>query len=181
MFLNNNHDGAFGVRFTTNSDIISVTPVVNEKNVVSSDFGTDIAVIAGNGSFEQNQPVAVVTMKDNGVLNFSDVRFNEANVGGHTVNLVENNDVAVAVYPNPVATSMALTVSAPESGSLTIRIYDAFGKLVNTIHNGNVSTGTVNATWNTMDMNGTLVAAGSYIVRVEGAGVSTSKVVSVVR
>jgi flagellar hook assembly protein FlgD len=76
---------------------------------------------------------------------------------------------------------MALTVSAPESGSLTIRIYDAFGKLVNTIHNGNVSTGTVNATWNTMDMNGTLVAAGSYIVRVEGAGVSTSKVVSVVR
>jgi hypothetical protein len=181
MFLNNSHDGAFGVRFTTNSDIISVTPVVNEKNVVSSDFGTDIAVIAGNGSFELNQPVAVVTMKDNGVLNFSDVRFNEANVGGHTVNLVEYNDVAVAVYPNPVATSMALTVSAPESGSLTIRIYDAFGKLVNTIHNGNVSTGTVNATWNTMDMNGTLVAAGSYIVRVEGAGVSTSKVVSVVR
>jgi hypothetical protein len=181
VFLNNNHDGAFGVRFTTNSDIISVTSVVNEKNIVSSDFGTDIAVVAGNGSFEQNQPVAIVTMKDNGVLNFSDVRFNEANVGGHTVNLVENNDVAVAVYPNPVATSMALTVAAPESGILTIRIYDAFGKLVNTIHNGNVNTGTVNAAWNTMDMNGTLVAAGSYIVRVEGAGLSTSKVVNVVR
>lgn len=181
VFLNNNHDGAFGVRFATNSDIVSVTSVVNEKNVVSSDFGTDVAVVAGNGSFDANQPVAVVTLKESGVLNFSDVRFNERTVGSHTVNMVENNDAAVSVYPNPVSSSMAMTVSAPESGNLTVRVFDAFGKLVNTIQNGSVTAGTVNATWNTTDMNGTLVAAGSYIVRVEGAGLSTTKVVNVVR
>ncbi len=181
VFLNNNHDGAFGVRFATNSDIISVTPVVSEKNIVSSDFTADLAVVAGNGTFDQNQPVAVLTVKEANVLDFTDVRFNEAIVGNHTVNMVENNDVAVTVYPNPVSTSMALSVSAPESGNLTVRVYDAFGKLVSTIMNGNVSAGTVNATWNTMDAGGTLVAAGSYIVRVDGAGVSTTKVVNVVR
>ncbi len=181
VFLNGNHDGAFGVRFSTNSDIVSVTPVISEENTVSCDFGSDIAVVAGNGSFDQSQPVAMVTVKEASVLNFTDVRFNESAMGSHTVNMVETEGVAVSVYPNPVSSTMTMSVTAPESGNLTVRIYDTFGKLVNTVHNGTVMAGVVNPTWNTTDANGTPVAAGSYVVRVEGAGLSTSTIVNVVR
>lgn len=181
VYLNGNHDGAFGVRFGTNSDIVSVTPVVGESNVVSSDNGTDVAVIAGNGSFDGNQPVALVTMKESDVLTFNDIRFNEASVPNHTISMVENDDANVSAYPNPVTATMAFAVNAQVSGNLTVRVYDMFGKIVNTIHDGTVPAGAFSTTWNTTDMGGVAVAAGSYIVRIEGAGVSAVKVVNVVR
>lgn len=181
VYLNGNHDGAFGVRFGTNSDIVSVTPVVGESNLVSSDNGTDVAVIAGNGTFDGNQPVALVTMKESDVLTFSDIRFNESTMPNHSISMVENNESNVSAYPNPATTSLAVAVNAPVSGDLSVRVYDMFGKIVNTIHEGTVSAGTFSATWNTADMGGVAVAAGTYIVRFEGAGVSAVKVVNVVR
>lgn len=181
VYLNGNHDGAFGVRFSTNADIVSVTSVTGERSTVSSDNASDIAVISGNGSFDQNQPVALVTMKQNDVLNFTDVRFNEVVVGNHSIDMVENNEAAVTVYPNPVTSNMTITAQAANSGDMVIRVYDMFGKVVNTIHDGAVSAGTVSASWNTMDAAGNAVAAGSYIVRTEGAGVSSASVINVVR
>jgi len=181
VYLNGNHDGAFGVRFGTGTDIVSVTSVVGESNVVSSDNSTDVAVIAGNGSFDGNQPVALVTMKESDVLTFNDIRFNESSKPNHTISMVESDDANVTAYPNPVTSSMALAVNAQVGGNLTVRVYDMFGKIVNTVYNGTVSAGAFSTSWNTADMGGVAVAAGSYIVRIEGAGVSAVKVVNVIR
>jgi hypothetical protein len=181
VYLNGNHEGAFGVRFGTGTDIVSVTSVVGESNVVSSDNSTDVAVIAGNGSFDGNQPVALVTMKESDVLTFNDIRFNESSKPNHTISMVESDDANVTAYPNPVTSSMALAVNAQVGGNLTVRVYDMFGKIVNTVYNGTVSAGAFSTTCNTTDMGGVAVAAGSYIVRIEGAGVSAVKVVNVVR
>jgi hypothetical protein len=181
VYLNGNHEGAFGVRFGVGTDIVSVTSVVGESNVVSSDNSTDVAVIAGNGSFDGNQPVALVTMKESDVLTFNDIRFNESSKPNHTISMVESDDANVTAYPNPVTSSMALAVNAQVGGNLTVRVYDMFGKIVNTVYNGTVSAGAFSTTWNTTDMGGVAVAAGSYIVRIEGAGVSAVKVVNVVR
>ena len=181
VYLNGNHDGAFGVRFGTGTDIVSVSSVVGESNVVSSDNSTDVAVIAGNGSFDGNQPVALVTMKESDVLTFNDIRFNESSKPNHTISMVESDDANVTAYPNPVTSSMALAVNAQVGGNLTVRVYDMFGKIVNTVYNGTVSAGAFSTSWNTADMGGVAVAAGSYIVRIEGAGVSAVKVVNVIR
>lgn len=181
VFLNENHDGAFGVRFATNSDIISVSPVVAEKNAVTVDFGSDIAVVAGNGSFNADQPVALVTMKEKELYDFSNIRFNETIVGGQTLNMVESNETAVNVFPNPASTSTAITVNVPTAGFASVRIFDMFGKLVKTLEEGDVAAGTKSVMWNTSDMSGSSVAAGAYIVRVDGAGFTTSAVVNVVR
>jgi hypothetical protein len=181
VYLNGNHEGAFGVRFGVGTDIVSVTSVVGESNVVSSDNSKDVAVIAGNGSFDGNQPVALVTMKESDVLTFNDIRFNESSKPNHTISMVESDDADVTAYPNPITSSMALAVNAQVGGNLTVRVYDMFGKIVNTVYNGTVSAGAFSTTWNTTDMGGVAVAAGSYIVRIEGAGVSAVKVVNVVR
>jgi hypothetical protein len=181
VYLNNNHDGAFGVRFATNSDIESVTPILTGRNTVSADNSADVAVVAGNGAFDAQQPVAMVTMKETATLLFSDIRFNEIDKQTQTLDVVDAENASINVFPNPVTSSVTIGANAATQGNMTIRVFDSFGKLVNTVLDENVAAGLVNATWGTTDAAGNTVAAGSYIVRIEGAGVSTSKVITVVR
>ncbi|MCX6140897.1 MAG: T9SS type A sorting domain-containing protein [Candidatus Kapabacteria bacterium] len=182
VYMNGNHTGAFGVRFETNSDVVSVTPVMNDKNTVAIDNGSDIVTLAGNGSFDATQPIAYVTMKEKAIFNFSNIRFNEAIVGSQSLNMVESEvGSAVSVYPNPTTSNMSMAVTLPQAGNVSVRIYDTFGKLVSTIFDASANVGTLSATWNGTDANGTPVVPGTYVVRVDGAGVNTSSMVTVVR
>jgi hypothetical protein len=178
VYLDGAHKGAIGVRFTSDVEIVDVT---KGSNNVMVDASTDVVAIAGNGTFDANQPLAYVTMKESGLANISDVRFNDNLVGGHTVNMVETNNNSVAVYPNPVASSMTLAVNVATSGSINVTVFDSFGKLVSIIANENVVPGTFTASWDGNDNGGNAVAAGTYMVRVEGAGVSATQTFTVVR
>ena len=96
--------------------------------------------------------------------------------------MVENeNGAAVSVFPNPTSSNMSMAVTLPEAGNVVVRVYDAFGKLVQTIFDGAATAGTLSASWNGTDVTGASVAAGTYVVRVDGAGVNTSNMVTVVR
>jgi len=182
VFMNANHNGAFGIRFETDGEIVDVTPVMNEKSTVAIDKSIDIAVVSGNGTFDVSQPVAFVTLKEKSTFNFSNIRFNEAGVGSHTISMVENESgSAVLVYPNPMSVNMSMAVTLSEAGSVVVRVYDTFGKLVNTIFDAAAQAGTLSTTWNGTDVTGTLVAPGTYVIRVNGAGVNASGMVTVVR
>jgi flagellar hook assembly protein FlgD len=74
-----------------------------------------------------------------------------------------------------------MAITLPESGNVAIRVYDTFGKFVATVHDGYATAGTFTATWNATDATGTQVVPGAYVIRVEGAGVSTSNMVTVLR
>ena len=182
VYVSAAHKGAFGVRFETNKDLVEVTAVANDGNTVMADHGTDIAVVTGNGSFDPSTPVAYVTMKEGAMLEFSNIRFNEQIVGSQTISMVENNaGSAVSVYPNPTTSNASMAITLPESGNVAIRVYDTFGKFVATVHDGFATAGTFTATWNATDATGTPVVPGAYVIRVEGAGVSTSNMVTVLR
>jgi hypothetical protein len=176
------HTGAFGVRFETNTEIAAVTPVINDRNTVMVDHGTDIAVVGGNGTFDPSTPVAYVTMKEGAMLEFSNIRFNESLVGSQTISMVENNSSSsMSIYPNPTSATVSLAITLPESGNVTVRVFDMFGKYVATAYDGFATSGTLTATWNGVDVSGTLVVPGTYVVRVEGAGVGTSSMITVLR
>ena len=182
VYMNGAHKGAFGVRFASNSEIVEVTPVANDGNVISVDNSNSIAVVAGNGSFSASEPIAYITVKEQASFDFSNVRFNEVLVGSHTVNMVETGAASsVNVFPNPMSSTMSMAVTLPEAGNVVVRIYDAFGKLVNTIANENVVSGTFTASWNGTDAAGTPVVPGTYVIRVDGAGMNASGMVTVVR
>jgi len=182
VYVNALHTGAFGVRFETNTEVAAVTPVINDRNTVMADHGSDIAVVTGNGSFDPSTPVAYVTMKEGAMLEFSNIRFNESLVGSQTISMVENNaNSAVSVYPNPTTANASMAITLPENGTVTVRVFDAFGKFVATVHDGFATAGTLTATWNGMDVTGTPVVPGTYVIRVEGAGVSASNMVTVLR
>lgn len=182
VFFNAGHSGAFGARFETDADIVGVSGIESNNNMVGVDNSAHVAVIAGNGSFDPSTPVAYVTVKQNNVYNFTDIRFNEGEKGSVVLNGGELAATSqLAAYPNPVSNSASLMVTVPSSGTVNVSVYDVYGKLVTTVFNGTTTAGTLPLTWNTVDANGNSVASGPYVVRVTGAGLNESTKISVTR
>ena len=179
VYLNGSHKGAVGVRFTSNAEIVDITNAGSTNVLV--DASKDVVAIAGNGTFDAAQPIAYVTMKESGVTQISDVRFNDVVMPGHTINMVESTESGISVYPNPVSSSMSLALNVAQAGNIDVRVYNSYGKLIAVIANQNVIPGTFSATWDGNDMNGNAVVAGTYMVRVEGAGIRSAQMFSIVR
>lgn len=55
-----------------------------------------------------------------------------------------------------------------DSGNLRVRLYTLEGKLVSTLFNGDVSTGTSTIYWDGKNDDGSVVASGVYVARIEG-------------
>lgn len=182
VYMNGIHDGAFGVRFATNSPIKEISVVNQENAFVGSDNSEDVAVLIGNGSFGPNSPIAFVTVNEKDMYTFSSLRFNERDRESINLNGGDYEGASgLMAYPNPMSTETSFALSLNSSTDVTVRVYDMFGKLVNTIYNGNAQAGTVSFVWNGTDANGTPVAPGSYVVRADGNNVSESQRVTVVR
>ncbi len=177
VFVNGAVSDAFGVKFNTNSPIEALTPVNSENGKVSVDNGDNVAIVIGNGSFEQGKPVAYVTVKEQASYAFSGIRFNEQQRADQALNNGSaQTDNMLSAYPNPMSTSTSFAINLPVNGTYTVRVFDTFGKLVSTIFDGAATAGTLSVTWD-----GSNVAAGAYIVRVDGEGVQASHMVTVVR
>ena len=181
VYLNGIIDDAFGVKFATDAVIEGVTPVNNEVSTVTVDNSTNVAVIMGNGSFDQNTPVAYVTVSADELVNFTGVRFNEVEQGNVKLHVVtkENAD-AITAFPNPTVGASAIAVTMPASGTVSVRVFDTYGKLVSTLFDGNADAGTLSVNWNGLNEAGSIVAPGAYIIRVDG-DVKASQMITVVR
>ncbi|MDD3642485.1 MAG: FlgD immunoglobulin-like domain containing protein, partial [Candidatus Krumholzibacteria bacterium] len=75
-------------------------------------------------------------------------------------------------YPNPFnpATEIRFGLAAP--GRAVIRIYDASGRLVRTLFDGEMPAGDHTAIWNGIDERGRAAASGVYFCRLEAGGFS---------
>jgi flagellar hook assembly protein FlgD len=112
----------------------------------------------------------------------SGIRFNDVNKSNQTISNVEMKaGENIVAYPNPTNATASVVVNVPTSGTYAVRVYDAFGKLVSTIFNGQITNGTFNVEWNGRDAAGSNVVAGAYMIRVEGNSFNTATMISVVR
>ena len=83
-------------------------------------------------------------------------------------------------YPNPFNPATKIDFSVPELSDVNISVYDINGRLVNTLMNNTLTSGTYSVTWNGDDMNGSSVSAGIYMYNLTSGDVSiTSKMVLV--
>ena len=78
-------------------------------------------------------------------------------------------------YPNPFNPSTSIVFSLPETGHISLNIYDISGRLVSTLVDGTLDNGVHNVMWNGTDMNGELVSAGVYIYALESADMVMTK------
>ncbi len=83
--------------------------------------------------------------------------------------------------PNPAANRTVVALTMPRSGHAAINVYDLRGRIVQTLHDGPLTTGSHQMEWDTRDHQGQLVASGSYFLRMSTAYGTQSRKVAVAR
>lgn len=80
--------------------------------------------------------------------------------------------------PNPAKGKVTFTFSIPRKSNVSLKVYDASGRLVKTIAEGTYNPGVYKVTWNGRDMSGRKVAQGVYFYKlVAGSYKATRKVI----
>ena len=70
-------------------------------------------------------------------------------------------------YPNPFNPQTTIEYQLPSNSSVTLRIFDMQGRLINTLVRGAKSAGYHFATWDGRDFSSNLVASGTYYYRID--------------
>jgi hypothetical protein len=73
-------------------------------------------------------------------------------------------------YPNPFNPATTIRYSIPKAAHVTLRVYDAQGRLIKSLVNGKKRAGEHTATWNGEDDRGSPVASGVYFARLQSSG-----------
>lgn len=89
--------------------------------------------------------------------------------------------LVVTAAPNPFNPTVALSIHVRSRGVLRVRLFDARGALVDTLHHGIVEAGDHRVMWDGEDRTGRDAASGIYFAIVEGAGMKVVKKLSLVR
>ena len=94
--------------------------------------------------------------------------------------IMPSNFELVQNYPNPFNPSTTIDFSIPSLSDVNISVYDINGRLVNTLMNNTLSSGTYSVVWNGDDMNGNSVSAGIYMYSLTSSDISiTNKMILV--
>ena len=72
--------------------------------------------------------------------------------------------------PNPFSEATSIPFGLKHSAAVSLRIFDAAGRLVRTLVNGERPAGTYRETWDGMDSSGTAAASGIYFCRFDAGG-----------
>jgi hypothetical protein len=72
-------------------------------------------------------------------------------------------------YPNPFNPTTNIRFSLPHSGRARVDVYDVLGQHVTTLLDETMGAGNFQVTWNGQDKNGSKVASGMYIYRLQAA------------
>jgi hypothetical protein len=78
-------------------------------------------------------------------------------------------------HPNPFNPSTAISYELPARGRVTLRVFDAKGRLVRTLVDAVEPAGVRNARWDGRNDAGAVVGSGVYFCRLETAGISRSR------
>lgn len=88
--------------------------------------------------------------------------------GGGTLDMSEERVVPMRILasPNPFRQSASFTVMIPINERITVTIYDAIGRVVCILHDGDITSGEHSFSWDGLDAFGQSVRSGCYYVEV---------------
>ena len=76
------------------------------------------------------------------------------------------NSFTIDNFPNPFNPSTTIVFSIPESGNVTIKIYNLLGELITTLYDGYCEVGNHKIIWNSTNIKGTQVSNGVYFYNI---------------
>ena len=81
-------------------------------------------------------------------------------------------------YPNPFNPSTTIDIQTSEKNDLNVRIFDATGRLVNTLMDKQLDAGRYTVRWNGLNTMGQGMPTGVYFIQVRsGVEISTQKMI----
>ena len=156
-------NGPISVRFNIDADIISVnSPLLNL-------YDNGNLVLAGNGDFEHNAPIATITIKtDNNELFISNTRINDEQKSSKklALNNTSVDGVNIVLSQNPIVNDNAsIAANVSEGGTYKLSLYDMLGNEIAVLFDGNLESGVYN-----FDLNVTSLSNGAYFYNLTGNG-----------
>ena len=100
-----------------------------------------------------------------------DITMNETSISGPST-VQSNLDQCI---PNPFSQSTLIGYQLHDAGSVHLRIYDAAGRLVTTLAEGQYTAGVYSVVWNGMDDHGSEVPSGLYLCRLSAGEFSETR------
>lgn len=112
----------------------------------------------------------IVTSFDGGTAVAADtVSFTVTQEG---ITLEPSTRLALQAFPNPFASSTAISFLLPETGITALEIYDLSGRLVKVLARGGLAAGEHSFAWDGTDEGGREVGAGIYLCRISSRDVT---------
>jgi hypothetical protein len=78
-------------------------------------------------------------------------------------------------YPNPFNPTTAIEFSLPRSGWARLKVYDILGRLVTVLVDESLPAGAYRVIWDGRDLNGSEVASGIFLYRLEASDLAMTK------
>ena len=98
-----------------------------------------------------------------------------------SVDVVDGSATWLEASPNPFRAATTVQLSLAKTSSVDVAVYDATGRRIRSLVQGERPAGVVDATWDGLDANGVRVAAGVYFVRAVGPELSESRKITYLR
>jgi len=171
-----NGSGVFG--FVDDADSIALPDTLDQAHLVAwlTDLTATHKLVSATGSIAiAGVDADTLYGSFSGTMAEFDGGFFFVNLNGGQFNL-SGAEIAVGVpqaglaptlmaAPNPFNPLTEVRFAMPEAGPVQVRVYDAAGRLVRTLHDGGLGAGEQSVCWDGRDGRGDRAAAGMYLVQ----------------
>lgn len=165
---------------------LDITPGADNETVIAS-FEADLSGLAGQSAAvlasgfldpsanQQGAPFTLIAvLADGTVIELPAAAPPSGSAEGVTslepTGEVPSSIVLEAAYPNPFNPSTRIEFGVPESGELRLTVYDALGRLVQVLYDGQLAAGTY-----VMSFDADTLPSGTYFYRLETATAATTR------
>jgi hypothetical protein len=173
-------DGGNVLHWTPSGYTQFSTPTTATLNAIWGTSNTDVYAVGNGGTIVHYNGTDWSLMESGTTQSLFDVHGTPAPATG-TVTVPIASFALNANYPNPFNPSTTIGYSIPARGRVTLRIYDATGKLVRGLLDEEESAGAHSIMWNGLDDRGCAVSSGAYFCRMEFGKASMSRKILLVR
>lgn len=133
----------------------------------STSFAT--TVVDQSNICDTSRSVSGLTL---GTVYYWRVRSSNAGINGDFTTSVQQKDNAVPLayqvsqnFPNPFNPSTTIKFVLPQTGKVTLQVFNEFGQFVRTLVNGEMNEGTHDVHWDGRDQAGAVAASGIYFYK----------------
>lgn len=122
------------------------------------------------------EPTLYVALEGSGVW-----RWHLSGAGAPDAELPQENGIQLLLYPNPSSSPSSCRVRLMSSDDVSLRLFDARGRLLQTLHEGSLPAGVYTFSWREDTATERRAASGIYYLRLDAGGVHEERKIVILK